>query len=107
MAIPPLFIAFGKCSGLAWREWTADRLLVAECLWIDFLGTVLRIVCFDFAAFFAGVFLAAVGMLIPGMLICARAGAEKKESATVLTAINSLVFTGSTPMGGEPAGRAS
>jgi hypothetical protein len=46
------------------------------------------------AGFFAGAFLAGTGMAMPGMCICAIAGAGTLASANALTAIYKLAFTG-------------
>src|SRR5205823_2115777 len=51
------------------------------------------------ASFFAGAFCFAagffsgIGMVMPGMFICAIAGAETAPSASALTAANRVVFT--------------
>jgi hypothetical protein len=68
-------------------------------LWTGFLVVVLFGVCFFLeAGFLGGAFLADIGTVMPGIFICADAGADMAISASVLVAAIHILFTIPTPI---------
>jgi hypothetical protein len=80
------FFAAGACAA-----WGAAPLFVAAV----FLVAAFFAADFFLAGVFftAGFFFSGIGMVMPGMCICAAAGAETAPSASALAAANRIVFT--------------
>ena len=72
----------------------AGAFLAAECLvGVDVFFAEAFLAAFFAGGFFAGAFFAGIGMVMPGMCICAAAGAERVASARALVAANNIDFT--------------
>jgi hypothetical protein len=81
----------------------ADGFFDAAFFFADFLVAVAFLtVGFFFAAGFAG-----IGMVMPGMFICAAAGAETVASASALAANKNAVFTNTLQKEAPPRSSAS
>src|SRR6185369_2090453 len=62
---------------------------------------------FSAVGFFAAAFFAGIGMVMPGMCICANAGAGREASANALTATYKLIFTGDLQREASPPSAAT